>query len=58
MNTLIGKVIVNNAPTYAENQYIVCRLDRGELWFWGAWDKKEEAEKVADKFENGLVVRG
>lgn len=48
-------VYVNNMPDYA-NQFVVCRLVNGELWFYGSWSEKKKAEKIASEFENGIVV--
>jgi len=54
----VAKVLVNGIPDYVtEESYIVARLDDGDLWFWGAWEKPEEATKAAKQFENGIVVR-
>lgn len=49
------KVKINNCPNDAYG-YIVCRLNGGELWYWGCYETKEEAMQVADEFKNGLVV--
>jgi hypothetical protein len=50
-----AKVEVYNCPDDAY-RYIVCRLNSGELWYWGCYDTMREATQVADSFENGLVV--
>lgn len=52
---MIAKVEVYNAPKDAD-RYIVARLIMGELCYWGSWDTKEAADRVAEQFENGLVL--
>lgn len=47
---------INNVPKYAEGLYIVARDVDGELWFWGAWENKDDAYKAAASFENAVVV--
>ena len=40
--------MINNLPTYATDyRYIVARRIDGELWFYGAWDDANTANKVA-----------
>lgn len=46
---------VNNIPEDAE-RYIVAMVSEGELWYWGSWDNKEEADNAAKDFWNGIVV--
>jgi len=55
MKTTEAKVEIYNCPDDAYG-YIVCRLNSGELWFWGSYEDESEAIEVADEFENGLVV--
>jgi hypothetical protein len=50
------KVTVKNLPNYELKHYIVARYDRQELWFYGTWDDRETAERVAKEIGNGLVV--
>jgi len=39
---------INNIPAYANSyKYIVARRIDGELWFWGAWNDRGEANEVA-----------
>lgn len=52
---MLCKVYVNNMPEETE-QFVVARLNNGELWYWGSWSDKESAEKVAKTFPNGIVV--
>lgn len=48
-------VKVNNLPA-TTCRYIVARyIDHG-LWYYGSWDEREDAERVALELENGLVV--
>lgn len=37
-------------------KYVVARLVDGQFWFWGQWDDEDEARKVAEQFENGVVL--
>lgn len=49
--------VVNNCPDYAEGKWIVATPFRTELWFYGAWDNKEDAERVAEA-EDKIILRG
>lgn len=50
------KINVHNVPAYAlKAPYWVCRLSEGELWFWGAWNTNDEAQKIAREI-GGTVV--
>ena len=52
----MAKVKVNNVPDYAKKSpYWVVRKYDGEYWFWGAWDDKESADKIANAI-GGYVV--
>lgn len=53
---ILFTVKIKNLPDYKLKKYIVARLVDGELWFYGTWEDKEEADRVAREFENGLVV--
>ena len=44
------KAEVNNIPNETR------RFVANELWYWGSWDNLEEAKRVAEEFENGIVV--
>lgn len=47
---------VNNVPENA-SKYIVARVnDLGELWYWGSWNKIEDARLVAEDLEYGVLV--
>ena len=48
------KVKVNNI-TEGNAKFVVARLVDGELWYWGRWDNKQEAKRVAKEID-GLVV--
>ena len=51
------EIFINNKPAYAHQyEYIVARLVDGELWFYGAWNDKAEADEVAHEVD-GLVLR-
>lgn len=46
---------VNNLDVEHE-RFVVARLVDGELWYWGSWDDEKAAERVAQQFDNGVVV--
>ena len=52
---MYGKVVINNTPS-GVCKYIVATFDDKccEFWFWGSWDDKSKADKVA--YEIGGVV--
>lgn len=50
-----GKVEIQNCPAETD-KYIVARLVMGLLWYWGSWDTEEAAKRVAETFDNGLVL--
>jgi len=52
---MVCNVKINNPPLQAE-RFIVARLSRGKLWYWGSWDDEKEAKRVASEFENGIVM--
>lgn len=43
--------------TEGKEKYVVARLVSGELWYWGRFETQGEAEKVAQEFENGVVLK-
>lgn len=49
------KAEVQNVPKDAD-KYIVARLVMGELWYWGSWETKKAADRVAEQFDNGVVL--
>lgn len=50
------KYNVQNVPEYAlKMPYWVCRQSDNELCFWGAWDDKTEAYRVAKEI-GGVVI--
>ena len=55
MNKGSVKAIVNNVADDPQ-RYIVARAVCGELWFWGSWDDKDAACRVAKQFDNGCVL--
>lgn len=50
-------VQIMNLPNYELDDYIVVRLNDGQLWFYGTYEEKPAAEMVAKVFKNGLVVK-
>lgn len=49
--------MINNLPTYANDyDYLVVRRVDGELWFWGAWDDRNEANRVAIEIGGEVVI--
>lgn len=54
----IGKIIVNGMPEEHERYVvaIVVGSSVNELWYWGSWDNKEEADNAAKDLWNGIVV--
>ena len=46
---------VKNIPPETE-KYIVARLDNAELWYWGSWENRKEAEKITRNFGNAVLV--
>ena len=48
------RVWINNVPAVVE-RFIVARLSKNELWYWGSWADKENAEKVAKEI-GGIVA--
>ena len=51
----IGTVEIMNTNERM-SRYVVCRLVDGQLWFYTSWDTRQQADKAAEEFENGLVV--
>ena len=50
-------MMINNLPAYANNyNYLVVRRVDGELWFWGAWDDRNEANRVAIEIGGEVVI--
>lgn len=50
-------VNVHNLPQNP-NKYIVAKLNSGELWYWGSWETRDQAEQCIrdNNFDNGIVV--
>lgn len=36
-------------------KYVVCRVDAGDFWYYGAYDKKHRADYAAMETGNGIV---
>lgn len=49
-----------NVPKYAETMpYIVARVDENDsnvYWFYGAWEEKEDADRVATELGDSARV--
>lgn len=45
---------INNAPMNLK-AYTVCRVFEEELWFWGTYEEKEQACKVAKEI-GGVII--
>ena len=52
--TCIARVDIQNTEEDCK-RFIVARYCDGQLFYWGSWDLREDAERVA-KEENGIVV--
>lgn len=53
-----ANLAINNVPIYAYNKdylFWVIRLCEG-LWFYGAYDTVEDANKAASEISNGFVI--
>lgn len=50
------KVTVRNVPEHASG-YIVARVSDCALWYWGCWEKKEDAEESARNVEGVVVMK-
>ena len=56
ISTQPASVRVNRVPDYANAyRFWVVRLNSAELWFYGAWNDRADANRVARE-ENGFVV--
>lgn len=53
--TEVCKVEVLNCSLDSD-RYIVARLNMNQLWYWGSWPTKEAAQRVADTFDNAIVL--
>ena len=49
------RVNINNLDADHE-RFVVARLVDNQLWYWGSWSDRNEANKVAESFENGVMV--
>lgn len=50
------EVKVNNVSE-GKYKFVVARLVSGELWYYGRFETQGEAEKCAQEFENGVVLK-
>lgn len=51
----ITTVEINNLPLDHE-PFCICRLLDGKLWYHSSFKYFESAEKVRERFENGIVL--
>ena len=52
-------VEVNNTSRSSYDKgFVVARLVNGELWYYGHYETEEEANRVREVFENGIVLEG
>lgn len=52
----LARIRVNNLDK-DHLRYVVARMNgKRELWYWGSWSDRNEANRVAQSFENGVVV--
>ena len=53
------RVEIENLAEYAKKEpFIVARYspDTKKLWFWGAWRNRDDAERMVEELENGVLV--
>jgi len=50
------KAFINNIP-YELDRYTVVRATDHEFWFWGTYDKLDDAVKSAESIPNGYVLQ-
>lgn len=53
------RVEIENLAEYAKKEpFIVARYspDTKKLWFWGAWRSRDDAERMVEELENGVLV--
>jgi len=54
------RAMVRNIPedvaTGKRQGYIVARVDRGVMWYYGCYETDERAATVADELGNGAVL--
>ena len=51
------KIMINNYPSYELDKYTVVRATNHEFWFWGTYDKLNDAVKSAESIPNGYVLQ-
>ena len=48
---------INNLPSWVNaDNYVVCSMVDGELWFYGAYNNKEKAEEVAEMYDDLTII--
>lgn len=50
-------VTINNCPEYTKTcKYIVARIYKNELWFYGGFDQKFNAEKAVNELGEMSII--
>lgn len=47
---------INNIQPGYNEPYVVARLIDGKVWYWGRYETIEEAESIAEHFDNAVVM--
>ena len=50
-------VNVCNIPEDINYDFIVARIDKNQLWYWGSYETEEEANAVAVELGEAIVVK-
>ena len=55
---MMFKATVKNTPTDVKTGWVVARRDdyTAELWYYGRYDDRKQAEDIAIELENGVVL--
>ena len=54
---MMFSVRINNCPEYAKKyKYIIASNDSGALWFYGAFDTEDDANRIIKELGNGAVI--
>ena len=50
-------VKINNIPEYANHyKYVVATLVEGQLWFYGAYDEYDKADRAFKEMDGRLII--
>lgn len=55
-NSMLLKAKVINVPHYRMNKYVVARLCRGELWFYGSYVTEESAKACVNQLGDMALI--